>query len=248
VLTRSRSPFSILTTWWYPRRSTRCKVDLFSVCCSVLQCVAGRPFQTLQCVAVCCSVLQCFAGRPSQTLQCVAVCCSVLQCVAVCCSVLQCVAGRPSPTLQCVAVCCAVLRCVALCCNVSSVSSLLNLLCVAACCIVLQCLKRQLATACAVCCSVLQCVALCCSVLQCLKRQLATKCAVLNFYVKFELRFENPSPVHFDLFLWSQYKHFDTSGILILVLCCTVLQCLKRQLATESAVLNHNGIDFWAFI
>ena len=41
------------------------RMDVHSVCCSVLKCVA-----------VCCSVLQC-----------VAVCCSVLQCVAVCCSV-----------------------------------------------------------------------------------------------------------------------------------------------------------------
>ena len=42
-----------------------CDLNLLTVCCSVLQCVA-----------VCCSVLQC-----------VAVCCSVLQCVAVCFSV-----------------------------------------------------------------------------------------------------------------------------------------------------------------
>jgi len=57
----------------------------FSVCCSVLQCVALM----LQCVAVCCvdvavccSVLQCVALM----LQCVAVCCVD---VAVCCSVLR---------------------------------------------------------------------------------------------------------------------------------------------------------------
>jgi len=65
---------------------------VFSVCCSVLQCVAS----VLQCVAVCCNVLQCVAVVQWRgifsVLQCVAVCCSVLQCVAVCCSVLQCVA------------------------------------------------------------------------------------------------------------------------------------------------------------
>jgi len=26
--------------------------------------------------------------------------------------------------------------------------------------------------------------------------------------------------------------------------CCCVLQCLKRQLATEFAVLNHHEVDF----
>jgi len=88
------------------------------VCCSVLQCVAGRC-RALQCVAV---ILQCVAGEPSFDMfkfrskfgdRCVA---SILQCVAICCSVLlfvtsvsQCVAS----VLRCVAVCCGVLQCVA---------------------------------------------------------------------------------------------------------------------------------------
>jgi len=54
--------------------------------------------QCLHCVTVCCSVLQCVAGSHVTWLtlnECsafVAVCCSALQCLAVCCSVLQCVA------------------------------------------------------------------------------------------------------------------------------------------------------------
>ena len=51
----------------------------------VLQCVAV-------CFSVCYSVIHCVAVCYS-VLQCVAVCCSVLQCVAACCSVLQCVAS-----------------------------------------------------------------------------------------------------------------------------------------------------------
>jgi len=99
----------------------------------------------LQCVTVCCSVLQCVAGQSTYrvsgcatstcTLQCGVVCCSVLHCVAVCCSVLQgkvlttCLGVSATPTcmLQCVAVCysvavrtsvavrCSVLQCVAVC-------------------------------------------------------------------------------------------------------------------------------------
>ena len=66
-----------------------CDINIRTVICSVLQCVA-----------VCCWVLQC-----------VAVCCSVLQCVAVCCSVLL-GAAVCRCVLLCVAVCCIVLQCV----------------------------------------------------------------------------------------------------------------------------------------
>ena len=72
--------------------------SVFSVCCSVLQCVA-----------VCCSLFSTrslfverrvfvYTRAKSERVaverenQPIAVCCSVLQCVAVCCSVLQCVA------------------------------------------------------------------------------------------------------------------------------------------------------------
>ena len=72
----------------------------------------------MHCVAVCCSVLQCVAGRYI-VLPCVASCCSALQCAAVCCSVWQCVAGRCS-VLQSVAVLCSVLQCVAVCCRALS--------------------------------------------------------------------------------------------------------------------------------
>jgi len=81
----------------------------FTVCCSVLQCVA-----------VCCRVLQC-----------VAVCHSVLPCVIECCSVLLCVAVRYLPLCWRNAaltlassedtVCCRVLQCVIVCCGVVSV-------------------------------------------------------------------------------------------------------------------------------
>ena len=54
VAQHDSSKMSYIHITWY---------HIYTVCCSVLQCVA-----------VCCSVLQC-----------VAVCCSVLQCVAVCC-------------------------------------------------------------------------------------------------------------------------------------------------------------------
>jgi len=72
-----------------------------AVCCSVLQCVAGRKarrrkqdvessidfnnqirvHRVMQCIAVSCSVLQCVAVF-------FVVCWNVLQCVAVCCSVV----------------------------------------------------------------------------------------------------------------------------------------------------------------
>ena len=69
----------------------------YTVCCSLLECVAGscsvmkeRDYECLlvisfimYCAAVCCSVLQC-----------IAVCCSVLQCVAVYCSVFCCTRGN----------------------------------------------------------------------------------------------------------------------------------------------------------
>jgi len=64
---------------------------------------------------LCCSVLQCVAGRgllvESEALKCYAesyVCCNVLQCVAVCCNMLQCAAAYCS-VLQRVTVCCNVL-------------------------------------------------------------------------------------------------------------------------------------------
>ena len=72
-------------------REMWCKCGVFTVCCSVLQCVA-----------VCCSVL---LGR------CAAVQCNDVQCVAVCCSVLQYVTVFCSKSvvqfsvLQCVSVC-----------------------------------------------------------------------------------------------------------------------------------------------
>ena len=92
-----------------------------AVCCSALQCVAGRCIlhiyihlsifhEVLIYICISC-VVRLFV------LQCVAVCCSVLQCAAVCCSVLQRVAVCCS-VLQCAAVCCSVLQCVAVCCSV----------------------------------------------------------------------------------------------------------------------------------
>ena len=74
----------------------------------------------LQCVAVCCSVLQCAAGR-SNMLPCGAVCCRVVQCVAVCSNVLRCVAVCCSASLGVAKVylfCTGVLQCTAVCCNV----------------------------------------------------------------------------------------------------------------------------------
>jgi len=55
------------------------RVVLFTLCCSVLQCVA-----------VCCCVLHSGKGDGTRAVL-FTLCCSVLQCVAVCCSVLQCV-------------------------------------------------------------------------------------------------------------------------------------------------------------
>ena len=53
------------------KKGAQQRQPIYSLCCSVLQCVAA-----------CCSVLQCFCS----VSQCVAVCCSVLQRVAACCS------------------------------------------------------------------------------------------------------------------------------------------------------------------
>ena len=63
------------------------------MCCSALQCVAGR-YSSLQCVAVGCGVGYILSDTIALTLSatCVALCCSVLQCVAVSCSGLQWVA------------------------------------------------------------------------------------------------------------------------------------------------------------
>ena len=68
----------------------------FTVCCSVLQCVAVCYIvycSVLPCVAACCSVLQCavvqYASgaehdcKVGDTYICVAACCSVLQCIVV---------------------------------------------------------------------------------------------------------------------------------------------------------------------
>ena len=67
-----------------------CDLNLLTLCCSVLQCVA-----------VCCSVLQCVAVcRPlSQVSPSYVGSACVLHCVAVCCSVLQCVAAAKRPLL-----------------------------------------------------------------------------------------------------------------------------------------------------
>ena len=96
----------------------------------------------LQCVTVCCSVMQFVAGVPVSVLQrvrlariyaviyvrgkCVAVCYSVLQCVAVCCSIYRVLLLESLLCVLCVAMCCSVLQCVAVCCSV--------LQCVAMCC------------------------------------------------------------------------------------------------------------------
>jgi len=99
------------------------RVVVFTVCCSVLLCVAVRC-SVLHCVALCCTVLQCSKLRDisvvnlkdatgicenqrlslttgtwlstecCNVLQSVAMCCRVLQCVAECCRVLQHVAVR----------------------------------------------------------------------------------------------------------------------------------------------------------
>jgi len=81
-------------------------MQLNSVCCSALQCVAvycSVLYQQTRTdgVHTCCNMLQ-FDTVCCSVLQCVAVCRSVLQCVAVCCSVLQYV-------LQCAEVGCSVL-------------------------------------------------------------------------------------------------------------------------------------------
>jgi len=87
--------------------------SLFTVCCSVLQCVAANCCM-LQRVVLCCSMVQCVAVRCS-ALQCVAVRCSVLQCHYECgMTAVWCDKNRGIYLLQCVAVCCRVLQCVAL--------------------------------------------------------------------------------------------------------------------------------------
>ena len=94
-------------------------LQCFTVCYSVLQCVALQHagdthilWYCNTCIllvlsAACCSVLQCVAEYYSVCYTCVAVYYSVLQCITVCYSVLQCVAVYYS-VLQCVAVgsCC----------------------------------------------------------------------------------------------------------------------------------------------
>jgi len=111
-------------------RIYRCVLQIVTVCCNVLQCVASvytcwtLPWDyvamfcsELRCVVMCCSVLQRVAVGCC-VLLCVSMCCSVLQqhathqkSVAVCCcSVLQCIAVYCS-VLQCVAVCCVVCEC-----------------------------------------------------------------------------------------------------------------------------------------
>ena len=92
------------------------KVIRYSVCCSVLQCVA-----------VCCSVLQCAfnalhcvlprvalcVGSAERTQKIIrySVCCSVASCSA-CCSVLQCVLHLQSERkVIWYSVCCSVLQC-----------------------------------------------------------------------------------------------------------------------------------------
>ena len=141
---------------------TSCKTDLvnlqvFSVCSSVLRCVAVRC-SVLQCAALWCNVLQCFIvpGHPrckTEDVYLQVYCSVLLQCTATHRNRLQHTA-TPCNTLQDWTVhlqeCCGVLRCVAVCCGV--------LWFVAMCCSVLQCVTVR--------CSVLQCVAVCCGVLQ----------------------------------------------------------------------------------
>ena len=150
-----------------------CDLNLLTLCCSVLQCVA-----------VCCSVLQCVAVcRPlSQVSPSYVGSACVLHCVAVCCSVLQCVGLFPNSllTMWCdvcgggaegwivheskrvqdiprrlpppfMSVCVRTLMSVC----VSTQTHRSN--CVGGCVSVTR----------PVCCSVLQCVAVCCSVLHC---------------------------------------------------------------------------------
>ena len=160
----------------------------YTVCCSVLQCVAVCCIvlqYVLQCVAECCSVLVFWAEillqccqldnhRPIYMYVCVyvyAVSYGVLQCVAMCWIVypaeirLRCCQPTKHYT-QHTATHCNTLQHTATHCNTQHyihtcmcIRIRSVLQCVTVCCSVLQCV--------AVCCSVLQCVAVCCSVLQC---------------------------------------------------------------------------------
>jgi len=129
-------------------------------------------------VTVCCSVLQCVAGCCG-VLKCVAVCYGVLRCVTLCYFALQflLLTRLNGPRTRCVCL----LQCAEQCVSVFfGWCSMLQ--CVAVCSIFLHCVavciadeaQRALHAVCVhvtVCCSVLQCFTVCCGLLRCVEDQ-----------------------------------------------------------------------------